>query len=409
MKRAIVIATVALLFVLAVAGGAVLGVWFERNYRILPVSQAADPARELASTPPPADAPAADGAARHAARAAPREATPAPSPAPAQSAVAPRQPEGPFAFRFTPGEHLSYQLGARVVGTGAEMQTTSGISLNIAGVLGLATESVGPAGDATMRLTFDSMDMSGTFMGTPVRLTQNRDDTYLVQGDKTDINTALGLGSIQGIPQLEFFRQPIQMEVAQNGQVRRLWGSDDIASMLAVVPAVSTLEFPSEQMAQGQQWESQIALPVPGFGTAADARLLNTLLGYQYVGDRLCAVIQQDFLAEQQNGTLDSPESALGEAMQFSMPLFELTGRNMIYFDVNAGQLVHTDMDLYLALKIGDVLGQSLQMLTTLTEQLLSGDDSGLDALLSGQAPEGDSLDLGVAIQGSLALLAPSS
>jgi len=42
--------------------------------------------------------------------------------------------------------------------------------------------------------------------------------------------------------------------------------------------------------------------------------------------------------------------------MGFSMPTFEVSGTNMIYFDVDGGKLVKTEMNLFFKLEIGDQL-----------------------------------------------------
>ena len=314
----------------------------------------------------------------------------------------------PFSYTFTPGERLAYRLETRVDGSGLDALSSVPISLDMTSDLSLATESVDAAGNALMRLTFDSVSMDGDFMESPYQLMQDGNNTFLADGGRTQIDTAQGIGSIQGIPQLEFFKEPVVMKVAPNGQVLELSGGQDLGSMLTAMPAVSALEFPDGELEQGYQWESRIKLPVPGFGTAADARIVNTLMGYQYLDDQLCAVIHQEFISHQDDGTLDSPESVLGEAMQFSLATFNLQGENVVYFDVNVGRLVFCEMDLRLDMVIGDVLGSGAGPLMELLGGL-GGGAGGLGDLLGGSQQEaGNLLEFGANIKGKLTLVTAS-
>jgi hypothetical protein len=312
----------------------------------------------------------------------------------------------PFSYTYTVGEKLRYRLDTRIDGSGLDSLSSMPITLDLSSNLSLTTESVDTEGNAVIRLAFDSVSMNGEFMENPYQLMQDGNDTYLSEGNRTHIDTAQNIGSIQGIPQLKFFKEPVIMTVAPNGQVLKLSGGSDLGSMLTAVPAVSALEFPDGELEQGHQWESRISLPVPAFGTAAAARIVNTLLGYQYLDDQLCAVVHQEFISHQDDGTLDSPESVFGEALQFSLATFDLRGENLVYFDVNVGRLVFCEMDLRLDMAIGGVIGDTAGQLMELLGGLGGGE---LGDLLGGaQESTGNLLEFGTDIRGELVLLSPS-
>lgn len=389
------IAGYALLFLGGTAAGAAASIWFTQNYRIVPVAE--DPAASVPVGEVPVGQPQPLAA----------------SPAAGQSASpAPQRGEPLFTYRFQPGEELDYRLNVDVAGQGVDMGEGSGIALTIDGAMGLDTKSVDSQGNGDLRLAFDAIHMQGDFMGTPVNLSQDQHGTQYSGHGGEIINTPQGLGSIQGIPQLEFFKEPIDMTVQPDGRISRLSGGQDIGTMLAVTPSMATLQFPAEQLQSGATWESGLNMPVPGFGTPVKARIINTLEGYQMVDDRLCAIISQEFIAQQQDGTVHSPESVFGEAMDFSLGHFDLTGWNTVYFDVEAGQLVHTDMDLRLDLELSEAL-KPFGDLMGLMNDLASGDSSGLDAYLDRgpgqqrqpQPGKKNLLEMGVGIQGSLSLV----
>lgn len=407
------------LTVLLVAGFA-LGVWFTQNYRIVP----AGPGQPLAGTAAPG---AQLGAGRQDGTASlsspPSESLPSPTskatPRPqsgyrsARNVAWPRQTgvqtqdqntDGLLHFNFQPGEQLNYQLTARIAGKGVDAGVPEDVALDLAAVMNLMTQSVDQNGNAAMRLEFGNVAMDGNFMGVPFGFQQNGQNASITQNNKQTLDTSMGLGSITGIPQLEFFGSPIDILVSPNGQVRNVSGTGDIGSILSAYPVLSALEFPTQGMQQGTQWQSDIALPVPGFGEAPPARLVNTLVGYQTVGGRNCAVIQQDVLSSQSGGTLNSPKSSLSDAAQFSMSMFDLSGRNMLYFDVDAGKLVRSDMDLDLILKIGQALQDYSALLNGLLGDGASVDGAQLGDLLGGLGQQSNLVDLGLDIKATLAL-----
>jgi hypothetical protein len=138
-------------------------------------------------------------------------------------------------------------------------------------------------------------------------------------------------------------------------------------------------------------------------GTPAAAQATNVLEGFELYRGRYCGVIRQTLNAQQDGGALHAPESALSEASDFSLPEFRLSGENLIYFDVDNGELVEATLNLDLTMQIGEQLKPVADMLN-LYGQLLNE----IDGL--GAAPDGSGealLDLGMNIQASLSLFMP--
>lgn len=347
------IALQALVAIALFAGGVAGGIWFSQNYRIVPADQAGAPRESR-----PAATPAEEGWQLAETQA---QLLSAPQAGHSAAALQPNRPKGPFAYKFTPNEKLHYRLDANIAGEGYELLTPSGVGTQFSSDLQLVTESIDSAGNGKLRLDFNRADMNGEFMGGPFELHYGPERTYMYMSGRRLVDTAEG-ESAKGIPQLEFFQQPIRMDVAPDGTVLRVAGGAGMSQMLSPAALIAPAPFPDPEMPIGSSWDSDFTLPVPGLGTAAPAKAHNTLTGYQNVAGRRCAVVRQDLTSAQQDGTLDSPSSILGDAMQFTMPVFELTGTNMIYFDTDSGHLVHTDMDLHFEL----VIGEELKPLTNL-------------------------------------------
>ncbi len=383
------------LFLILLVVGFCVGVWFSSRYRIVPVDapqQVARPDRALPTS---------------AATAAPTDENSAPL-AGQQAATEPTEfPEGPFHFQFTPEEVKHYRLDTTISGKGADTGEISDVYLDFDSDFSLYTKDVDDRGVADLRLVFDDAQLNGNFLGSPFEMGYTPERTFMYDGKQT-LDTDQG-AKLNEVPQIKFFDQPITMRVAPNGQVLDVGGQTGMAGMLKAIPALSRVEFPEEGIPDSGKWESRIQMPVPGFGQAVDTRIVNTLVGYEYVGDRYCAVIQQDFGANQSDGTLDSPEGAMGPATQFSLPLFDLTGTNTVYFDVANGELVHTVIDLDLLMNIGSVLGDATKMLGQLGQGLLGGGSTeGLDDLLGPNPSQPDLLDLSVKIQGAITEFDPT-
>ena len=314
-------------------------------------------------------------------------------------------PRGPFEYAFTPEELLLYRIDTSIAGQGQDAGMASDVLLNFLGDFSLYTKSVDASGTADLRLLFEDVSMQGNFMDSPFEMGYNQNRAYFYDG-RTTMDTQTD-PSVQQIPQLAFFKEPISMRVASDGEIISLTGYQGLSGMLTSIPALTRIEFPDKELEQGAQWESRIQMPIPGLGAGVDTVIKNTLAGYDYVGSRYCAVVLQEFGGKQEGGVLDSPAGPMGDAMQFSMPLFDLRGQNTIYFDVNAGKMVHTVIDLDLVLNIGSALGGVAGVFQELSKALQEGGLS--ESPVSGDqgAAQQNLLDLAVGINGAITLIEP--
>lgn len=367
------------------------GIWFAMNYRVVPVDQAISP------QPPPASA---ETQATTGLPQPPAAATSGFKVASSPSRSAPLS--GPFAYRFAKGEQLKYQLSAEVAGTGFDMGEGSGIGLSIGSNLSLVTESVDTAGAGALRLAFDDVYMTGNFMGTPVEIHHSAGRTTMNVDGRTQVDTAQG-HSIKGIAQLQFFQQPVRMVVARDGEVLHVSGVQGLDQMLSSIITLNAEDLPTSDLPAGREWTSEFNMPIPGLGTPARAIARNKLDRYTTINGRRCAVVHQDIESTQSGGLLASPASILGEAMQFSMPTFSISGQNVIYFDTDDGKLVHCDMDIDFALELGEQLkplADLLGMYGELLDEIEGGPPKGQ------QQPQAQEslLDMGVNIKAILDL-----
>ncbi|MBI5094510.1 MAG: hypothetical protein HZB26_19015 [Candidatus Hydrogenedentes bacterium] len=330
------------------AGGIALGVWFNSHYRVVPVDQ--EPTLTAVAPPQGSFAPTN------------------PAPAAARSTVPAK--DGPFTFKFTPGENLTYRLDAAVSGNGLELATPEGVDMKMGSVLNLHTDEVSPDGVGTLTLAFADTQFSGDFMGQDYSMKTNPAGSKIQSGGRDVLDTAKGKGAAQGIPQLDFFNTPVHMKVARNGDVSQLSGPTGIESIITPAPALTELEFPGAALTDGAQWTSNFKLPVPGFGEAAQGKMINTFKGYVNYAGRRCGVIEQRITSAQENGALVSPKSSLGDAMNFTMPRFDLDGTSIVYFDVDNGKLVRNDLNLGVKLDIGQALGGAGELVKGLMSQL---------------------------------------
>ncbi len=373
------------MFVLGLVVGGTFGLWAGGHYRLVPV--------EPTGVTPEATAPEDRADLGTTADVTP-EATP------------PTASAGPYTFKFTPEELLHYRVDAAISGKGADGGLAADVNMDFMGDFDLYTKAVDGAGVADLRVLFENASLQGDFLGTPFEMGYDEHRAYIYDG-RTRIDTERG-DSVQGIPQMDYFRQPISLRVASNGEVLDVSGQAGLTGLLTALPALARVEFPENEIGDGTQWESRIKMPVPGFGTAVDTRILNTLIGYQYLGAKYCAVIQQDFGATQTDGTLNAPESALGESVQVTVPLFDLQGRNLVYFDVVNGQLVHTVLDLDLNMNFGKMLGNIVGILDQLSGGLLEEDLAGPDRSLGPEDSTADLLDLSLGIEGAITQIDPA-
>ena len=342
-------------------GGVAVGIFFHQNYRIVPAGSLEQPPTFELATPP--------GAAPFA------PASTAPVAPTASTAKPSGPPAGTFSYRFQPGERLQYRMVSSIQGSGIDLLETSDIGMAMDSRLSLRTESVDPGGTGSLRVDFDETTMRGNFMGSPFELYHTPDRTVMTREGQPPLDTANGQ-TIEGIPQLEFLNTPIRMQVARDGRVLEVSGAPGMEKTLSPSSLIAPIEFDGQEMPLGHQWKSDFQMAVPGVNFPIPAQMLNTLQGYETVRGRNCAVIHQELLAKKQGGQMLSPESALGENIQFTMPTFEVRGENLVYFDVASGHIVRSDMDFTFALELGQeykAFGEMLDFYSEILDELESG------------------------------------
>lgn len=310
---------------------------------------------------------------------------------------------GPFSYRFEPGQALVYRMTAVADGLGFASGDAGAVGLTLNSDLVLYTMSVDRHGNAELLASFDNLELTGNYMGERVELYKRSGATSFSMGGHTSVDTARG-DSIEGIPQLEFYDQPIEMTISPRGEVLRVDGPKGFDQMIAPSDMISMASFPSADLEEGDRWDSEFNLPIPGFDTPPKAKAENTFLGYEYLGERYCGVIRKVLTSDQVDGTISSPSSVFGDAMGFSMPAFSVTGINMIYFDVENGQLVYSDIDLNVALEIGEVLKPAAAMLGVIGS-LLEEVEGGKKAPRNLIDPDEPLHELGIHIQATLTLM----
>lgn len=397
-KLAGIVAGLSLAFV-AVAGG---GFYLGQHYRLVPI----EPPQPPVFQPPDSvsSAPAVTAAPQT-----PQPPVPPSLPETIAETVVPKG-EGPFSYRFNPGEKLGYMLFAEVSGAGNERDLGMGdMGMRFDAQFDLDTETVDQEGVANLKLQFNRADLVGRFMGDEVSLHHGGTEgespqlANQVRRSKARLNSSVS-------PELEFFKQPIRMSVAPNGEVLGVQGMPGIEEMLVPESIVAAVGFPETMLAEGQQWESSFRLPIPGFDVAADAKAINSFEGYTDLGGHPCAVIRQVLDSSQVNGQLSSATGVLGEMMKFSMPKFSLAGENMIYFDTQLGKVRRADIDLTVGIVIGEELGAFKNLITAFGEQLdgLEGGSPGKSSAKVKSSkpdePEKPLLDLGFNVVSTLTL-----
>lgn len=314
------------------AGGVGAGIWFTRNYDVVR-----------------RDAPAAGSARVDAAHGG------APDIAPAGHASTGSQP---FTFRFRQGERLDYTLTAAVGGMGRDTGAASPIQMKLDSAFHLATNQVANDGSAALTLAFDRAQFAGNFMGSDYAMNVGPGGSSAEMGGRSLTGGALPPGQGGGIPPLAFFNEPIHMEVAADGRVRQVTGGAASSELVRVLPAMVHMELPGGNLREGQQWQSTLELAIPGVGVPVPCDVMNTFTGYETIGGIPCAVIAQEIVSKQENGTLIMPQGAWGEAQGFTMPGFSVTGANKVYCDTNTGHVVYGNLRLDIGIDIGKTIGE---------------------------------------------------
>lgn len=286
----------------------------------------------------------------------------------------PESEKGPFRFKFTKGEQRIYALQAGVTGSGLDVGNPEGVDMHMASNMILETKNVDRDGKAQLELRFDETTFQGDFMGSPYEMFVTQ---TIARATHAGRNTVPETNKKSSNPQIAFFQHPIQMEVGPDGNVTHLDGPGEISALLAQAPLYSDLEFPRSELTSGESWVSEFALPIPGLAQAPKAQILNHYQGTDVYAGRECGVIHQTLSSAQTNGAVQSSFGADQELMGFSIPDFNLAGENIVYFDLNDGAVVYTDMRLNVKLSLGQVLGGAGDAIEGLLEGMgnLVGDE----------------------------------
>lgn len=312
----------------------------------------------------------------------------------------PATPESLLHYQFVPGEHTYYRLQADISGAGIEsLAGSGGVAMGFGADMNVLTEQVDDEGNGYLDIRFDHVQMQGSFMDEPINLSHSVAGTEYNYGNE-NVSTAAG-DAVADIPQLEFFNTPTKAVVSPSGEVLQVSGAPGMDQMLSPETLLASVQFPAGDLDAGAQWTSDFGMPVPGVGSVVSSQAVNTLEGYDLYRGRYCAIIRQTLNAQQSDGQITSPQSALGEEMNFSMPSFDLTGENRIYFDVENGKLVQADLNLNFSMSIGEELKAVAQTLD-LYGKLLNEIEGGKTA---DEQPQEDLLNLGLKIAGSLSIV----
>lgn len=415
---AVAMASGVLLFMLGIG----FGIWFSMNFQIVPKGELADMLEESIAKDPalagllsaeslpagPAMKKLLQGEAVDADRLV-KEVLSAPAKAKADDAWATASPgglardNGPFKFRFTTGERLDYTVSTSITGEGFELLGDAPVKMNLDTGFSLTTDAVASDGTGELTMQFGEAKMSGEFMGAPIEMRHGPLGTELRMGGQSVLD-----GASLGLPQLDFLDTPVKMHIGSDGVVEQVSGAPGMEALGAQMPSISTLEFPESDLLEGAQWDSQVPLPIPGFDAPVTARMKNTFTGYRHIGDRLCAIVEQQIVSVDKNNSITTPNSALGPALGLGVPQFDLAGKNTVYFDVDNGQMVQSDMDLDMKLDIGQSLGLGGGMLDQLGAGLsdLLGGLPELEGLLPAPSQENKNLlDLDLKIKSRVSLL----
>ncbi|MDZ4860413.1 MAG: hypothetical protein SGI88_15665 [Candidatus Hydrogenedentes bacterium] len=306
-------------------------------------------------------------------------------------------PAGEFRPKQEEGTLLTYRLDAEIAGGGTEAGEFSEVYMNFGSDVSLYTKRVAPDGSADLRFTFENTGLAGTFFDSPFEL-------RFSNAVQTTDNTDTPAGAPEN-PQTTFLSEPIEMRIGPDGEVLAISNPSSLKDMLGTIVTVPQLTFPEGELAEGRQWVTHLSLPVPGIANAVDTQIVNTFVGVERMGEYECGVVRQHLGATEVDTQASAPSGPNEEPMLFSVPLFDLTGENLIYFDTATGRLVHATLDMKFELRIKEQLGEAGNLLQQILPRL-SGEEGAenIDDILS---PEGkpDLMDLSLDIDGAFSLV----
>jgi len=293
---------------------------------------------------------------------------------------------------FDEGSLLAYRIDAEIQGGGTESGQFSEVYMQFGSDVSLYTQKVEDDGTATLQFAFENTGLSGTFFENPFEMQFGQPDSQTAQPAPES-------------PQTAFLTTPIVMRVSPNGEVLSISSPSSLQEMLGTIVTVPQLTFPEGELVQGRQWETNLKLPVPGIGDAIDTKVLNTLVGTERMAGYDCGVVRQQIGATQRNTQATAPDEPNTKPMLFSVPLFDLQGENIIYFEIATGRLIHAKLDMQFALRIKEQLGDAGRFLQQIIPSL-SGEQGagGIGDLLPSQEKP-DLMDLSLDIDGAFSLV----
>lgn len=275
--------------------------------------------------------------------------------------------EGPFTYRFHPGQNQRYALSARMSGTGIDMGESSDVDMEMQSYLNMYTKSVDERGVADLNLAFGETKMEGDFMESPFAMLLNQQIAQAFLGSK-DVFSAQG--GAEASPQAQYLQSSFDMQVAPNGKVLDVSGFDGIQGLLAEMPFHSGPEFPMSELPDNYSWTSSFAMPIPGMGAPLMAQIHNVFTGYATLNGRNCAVIEQTISSAGTRGAISSGQTFNNALEQFDLSNLDLNGRSRVYFDVDNGTMAANEMSLDVNLDVSQMLGPAGPMIQNLFGQM---------------------------------------
>jgi len=316
--------------------------------------------------------------------------------APAKPTSVSALPIGEFKPMHEEGSLLTYRMDAEITGGGTESGEFSEVYMNFGSDVSLFTKHVADDGSADLKFVFDNTALVGTFFESPFEL----------HFSSTPVDTAGEAAKTQApdSPQTTFLTKPIEMRIGPDGEVLSISSPSSLKDMLGSIVTVPQLKFPEGELSEGRQWITRLSMPVPGIANAVDTTVVNTFLGVEKMGNYECGVVRQHIGATDENTQASAPAGADEKPMMFSVPLFDLQGENMVYFDTASGQLVHAKLDMTFALRIKEQLGEAGSFLQQIMPRM-SGEKGATDIedILSAEKP--DLMDLSLHIDGAISLV----
>ena len=298
---------------------------------------------------------------------------------------------GPFAYRFKARESARFQLRGNIAAVGFDPEGGDNSNFTLESTVSVAVRDVLGRGAADLVAQHEAARLTGRLRGEQVQLEKAGDGIRYSRGGQLLLDTTRG-GDLSQWPQLAMLSEPITLEVAPSGRIRKAEGPEGSNSLLSPVKIMSLMTFPDSRLEVGDRWETEFTLQAPDAADPMTARVENRLVGFQQVTGRKCAVIQQVFANSTKGGRL-------GEAAK----VFNLTGQNNVYFDVDRSEFVYSEIQLHFAFNMGKAMKSVVDGVgayVRLLEQVAS--DDGPAAQEPERDQDGPSCDFGVTVSAVL-------